>query len=185
MTEIKENIKGLRVEISEIKDDIKGQVKDLRNLFVSSQKGQSQAANSALSLHRDDGNHHACGTLAYSARLKEAVVITNRHAVVDSDYPEHHCRYNLAVRTSGDIDIPISRWYVLEEDGDIAYGRLAQQPPIPALNITPSADVVPGLHIWASSLQETGLVALDCRVTSTLRQPFQLMTSVDRDGIAH
>jgi hypothetical protein len=165
MTEIKEDIKGLRTEVV-----------DLRNIFVSAQKGQSAAANSALSIHKN-GHHFACGTLAYSARLKAAIVITNRHAVADSN---NHCRYEITVRTGGMVEIPITRWYIPQEheDIDIAYGRLAHPPPIPALNITSSVDVVLGLQIWAFSLQASGLVALDGRVTSIRNMPYQLITNV-------
>ena len=155
-------------------DSFLTEVKDLRNLFVSSQKGQSAAADSALSI-RENGEYVACGTLAYSTRLKEAVVITNTHVVADFNTK---CRFEITVRTRGNVDIPISEWYVPQGNVDIAFGRLAHPPPIPALNITLSADVVSGLHIWAFSLQRSGLVALDGRVTSTLKTPYQFRTNV-------
>lgn len=150
------------------------EVKDLRNLFVSSQKGQSAAADSALSI-RENGRYIACGTLARSPRFEEPVVITNRHAVADL---VERCHYEITVRTGGNVDIPISRWFVPQGNVDIAFGLLAHPPLIPALNITSRADVVPGLHIWAFSVQRTGLVALDGRVSSTLVNPYQLLTNV-------
>ena len=179
MTEITEDFKGLRANKQHLLQKMDGlhtEVKDLRNLFVSSQKGQSAAANSALSIHLD-GHHFACGTLAYSARLKEAVVLTSMHAVANLD-PARLCPYNITVRARGNVEIPISRWYVPQGNANIAYGRLAQPPPIPALNITSSADVLPGLHIWGFALQESALVALDGRVTWALESHHRLLTNV-------
>jgi hypothetical protein len=169
--------KNFQTEVKDLNrkmDMSQTEVKDLRNLFVSSQKGQSAAADSALSI-RENGRYIACGTLARSPRFEEPVVITNRHAVADL---VERCHYEITVRTGGNVDIPISRWFVPQGNVDIAFGLLAHPPLIPALNITSRADVVPGLHIWAFSVQRTGLVALDGRVSSTLVNPYQLLTNV-------
>ncbi len=168
-TEINEGFNGLHKTI----DIVHTEITELRYNFASSQKGQSAAANSALSIQLDD-EHIACGTLAYSARLKQAVVITNRHVVADL---REHCSNEITVRTRH-VAIPISRWLVPAGNVDIAIGLLAGPPPIPALNITSRAEVAPGIHIWAMSLQPTGIVALDGRVTSTLGMPYMLQTNV-------
>jgi hypothetical protein len=101
MTEIKEEIKGLRKmtetngggirNLYQRMEAVRTKLNDLQNLFVSAQKGQSAVAFSALSIH-ENGHRFACGTLVYSARLKEAIVITNRHAVANSAY---HCSYEI------------------------------------------------------------------------------------------
>jgi Skp family chaperone for outer membrane proteins len=108
-------------------DTFQTEVKDLRNLFVSSQKGQSAAADSALSIS-ENGRYIACGTLARSPRFVEPVVITNRHAVADL---VERCHYEITVRTGGSVDIPISRWFVPQGNVDIAFGQLAHPPLIP------------------------------------------------------
>ena len=179
LAELNAKVDMNNAKVDENNKEMRAKIQGLQYLFVSSQKGQSAASSSALSIHLW-GSHIACGTLAYSARLKEAVVITNKHVVADMNpsNPNNSCHYAVTVQTKDKADLPISSWYVFPGDADIAYGRLALPPPIPALNITPRADVVPGLHIWASSVQASGLVALDGRVTSTLNAPYQLLTNV-------
>ncbi len=63
-------IKGLHKSMDKVLTDIDKvhtEIMEVRTSFVSTQKGQSAAVNSALSL-QDDDVHVACGTLAYSAR---------------------------------------------------------------------------------------------------------------------
>lgn len=183
-SKVENEIHGLRNDLNSVSTTVKGlrstvegqthEIKSLRNIFVSSQKGQSEAADSSLSVQWN-GSHFACGTLAYSTRLQDVVVITNRHVVVDPD-----CARNITVRTKDNVDIPIARWFVLARGriADIAYGQLAGPAPVRALNITSRADVMPGQHIWGISVQKSGLVALDGRVTSILKAPYHLETNV-------
>ena len=111
----------------------------------------------------------------YSTLLKEAIVITNRHAV-------QNCSNKIFVRARHDVDIPIFMWLVPAGNVDIAIGLLARPPPIPSLYMTSKEDVVPGVHISAMSLQAPVVVAPDARLP--LSEPRRPISCRRTSGIA-
>ena len=111
-----------------------------------------------------DGNNQGCGTLAYSNALQQAVIVTNRHVVVD-DKSETSCRRKVVVKTwSGQTSV--SKWLTVKEPAgvDIAVGLMDNELNLPLLNISSRDDVDAGMKLSALSLRNSVKVALSAQV---------------------
>ena len=114
-----------------------------------------------------DGNDQGCGTLAYSTALKQAVVVTNLHIVVDI-FSEAVCRREVIVRTWSGKPVKVSKWLALNTNGadglDVALGLTDNELNLPLLNISSEDEVDGGMRLSALSLRNSAQVSLSAQV---------------------